>query len=152
MAVKSTKNAKKEGTTVETVKAPKEKRNFVLEILSKEYKYENLFLMILSLMAIVLGVLIINGTLVVNESFFVIGSYPLVFSWLLVSLGVVSLLLVIWPFYKPSFIEMKRITWLKRAAFFANLSKVFLFILALSLLFFLLDLGITGLFTLLKIS
>jgi len=144
--------ATKEVKTVEVVNKPKEKRNFVLEILSKEYKYENLFLMILSLLAIVLGILIINGTLTVNESFFVIGTYPMVFSWILVGLGVASLLLVIWPFYKPSFIELKRVTWLKRNEFLGNLSKVFFFILALALLFFALDLSITGIFNLLKIS
>jgi uncharacterized membrane protein len=40
----------------------KEKRNRVLEILSKEYKYENIILMFLAVFAIVLGVLIINKT------------------------------------------------------------------------------------------
>jgi len=146
------KNETKQVKAVETAPKQKEKRNFVIEILSKEYKYENLFLMILSLLAIVLGVLIINGTLVVNESFFIIGTYPMVFSWILVALGVISLLLVIWPFYKPSFIELKRVTWLTRNQFLGNISKVFLFILFISLMFFVLDLAISGIFTLLKLS
>jgi preprotein translocase SecE subunit len=146
------KNETKQVKAVEAAPKQKEKRNFVLEILSKEYKYENLFLMILSLLAIVLGILIINGTLVVNESFFIIGTYPMVFSWILVSLGVISLLLVIWPFYKPSFIELKRVTWLRRSEFLGNLSKVFLFILFLALMFFVLDLAISGIFNLLKLT
>ena len=120
------------------------KKNRVLEFLSKEYKYENLILVLLAIFAIVLGVLILipneKGGLTVDEGFFLIGSYPRVFAWILVVLGGLSLLLVLWPFYKPSVSEIRHITGLKRSEFFENIISVLIFILVLAFFFLLVDL------------
>lgn len=126
----------------------KEKRNRILDILSKEYKYENIILMFLAVFAIVLGVLIINKTLTIGRVF-LIGSYPMVFAWLLVALGAISLVLVVWPFYKPSISEMKRVSVLKKKEFFENIVQVFAFTVLLSLLFLLFDYGIKALLNIL---
>lgn len=113
-----------------------------MSFLSKEYKYENLIIAFFALIAIVLGALIISGALVVDKNFFLIGSYPLVAAWVLVGLGVISLLLVLWPFYKPSFDETKHIKGLKKGEFFINIVRVLLFIIILAVFFFLCDLGL----------
>ncbi len=144
------KDVSKEKENKKKVEKPADKqakKGRVLTILSKEYKYENLILAILAIFAIVLGALIINGTLTVSPDFFLIGQYPKVFAWVLIGLGIVSLLLVVWPFYKPSFDETKHITGLSRSAFLSNIVIVLIFIIALALLFFLYDLALNPLMT-----
>ncbi len=114
----------------------------VMSFLSKEYKYENLIIVIFALAAIVLGALIITGALVIDKNFFLFGSYPMVVAWILVGLGVVSLLFVLYPFYKPSFDETKHIKGLKRSEFLLNIVRVITFIIVLALVFFLYDLAL----------
>lgn len=130
-------------------KAVKAKKG-TMSFLSKEYKYENLILAFLAIFAIVLGALIISGSLVIDSNFFLIGSYPKVFAWVLVGLGVISLLLVIWPFYKPSIDEAKHIKGLKRSEFLINIVRVLIFIVVLALFFFLCDLALDPLMQLFK--
>ena len=114
----------------------------VMSFLSKEYKYENLIVVIFALAAIVLGALIITGALVIDKNFFLFGSYPMVIAWILVGLGVVSLLFVLYPFYKPSLDETKHIKGLKRSEFLLNIVRVLTFIIILALVFFLYDLAL----------
>lgn len=130
-------------------KAVKAKKG-TMSFLSKEYKYENLILAFLAVFAIVLGALIISGSLVIDSNFFLIGSYPKVFSWVLVGLGVISLLLVVWPFYKPSIDETKHIKGFKRSEFLVNIVRVLIFIIVLALFFFLCDLALDPLMQLFK--
>ncbi|NLZ85387.1 MAG: preprotein translocase subunit SecE, partial [Acholeplasmataceae bacterium] len=110
--------------------------------LSKEYKYENLILAILAIFAIVLGALIVAEILQVSPDFFLIGGFPKVFAWILISLGVVSLLLVLWPFYRPSLVELRHVTGSKRSEFISNVVVVLIFVLFLVGVFILYDLGI----------
>ena len=121
-----------------------------MSVLSKEYKYENLILAFLAVFAIVLGALIVNGTLVIGKDYFLIGSYPKVFAWVLVGLGVISLLLVALPFYKPSFDEAKHIKGLKKSEFLVNIARVLIFIFILAGFFFLCDLALDPLMDLFK--
>ncbi|MBQ8292439.1 MAG: preprotein translocase subunit SecE [Bacilli bacterium] len=130
-------------------KVKKEKKG-AMSFLSKEYKYENLILAFIALFAIVLGVLIISGALVVDSGLFLIGSYPKVFAWILVGLGAISLLLVVYPFYKPSFDEAKHIKGLKRSEFLINIVRVLVFIVVLALFFFVCDLALDPLMQLFK--
>jgi len=121
---------------------PKKKQNRVIQFLSKEYKYENLILAILAIFAIVLGALIVAEILQVSPDFFLIGGFPKVFAWILISLGVVSLLLVLWPFYRPSLAELRHVTGSKRSEFISNVVVVLIFVLFLVGVFILYDLGI----------
>lgn len=120
----------------------KQAKKGTMSVLSKEYKYENLILAFLAIFAIVLGALIVNGTLVIGENYFLIGSYPKVFAWVLIGLGIISLLLVALPFYKPSFDEAKHIKGLKKSEFLVNIARVLIFILILAAFFFLCDLAL----------
>ncbi len=131
-------------------KVNKSAKKGAMSFLSKEYKYENLFLAFLAVFAIVLGALIISKSLVIDEGFFLIGSYPMVFAWILVGLGVVSLLLVIYPFYKPSLDETKHIKGLKKSEFLVNILRVLGFIIILALFFFLCDLALDPLMNLFR--
>ena len=99
----------------------KKAKKGTLSILSKEYKYENLILAFLAVFAIVL-----------------------------VGLGVISLLLVALPFYKPSFDEAKHITGLKKSEFLVNIARVLIFIFILAGFFFLCDLALDPLMDLFK--
>lgn len=115
----------------------RKKQNKALYILTHDFKYEGLILLFLAVVALVLGVLIINGTLTIHETAFVIGSYPILFAWILVILGAFSLVLSVWPFYKPSIGEMKRVSWPSRGHVIQDSITVFIFTLILSLFFLL---------------
>lgn len=129
------KTAKKENT-----------ENKVLSIFVKEYKYEGLVLLVLALIAIVLGVMVLIGEstdgtsgLTINPNVFLIGSYPVAFAWILVILGAFSLLIAVWPFYKPSVYEVKRVSWTSRGDLLRNTGIVFAFILIMAIFFVLAD-------------
>lgn len=121
----------------------KEKNNNgVISIFTKEYKYEGIILLALSLIALVLGTMVLIGEsssgasgLVINEDIFLIGDYPKAFAWILIILGAVSLVLAAWPFYKPSISEVKRVSWPDRGTLLKNTATVFAFILILSIFF-----------------
>ena len=119
-----------------------EKKKSVLSLLSKEYKYEGLLLLVLSVITILLGVMILIGVstegaegLVVNENFYFIGEYPSAFAWILIVLGVVAFLLAIWPYYKPSIKEAKRISWPSKKTMLSNTFTVIAYVLILAVLF-----------------
>ena len=129
------KTAKKENTETK-----------VLSIFVKEYKYEGLVLLVLALIAIVLGVMVLIGEstdgtsgLTINPNVFLIGSYPVAFAWILVILGAFSLLIAVWPFYKPSVYEVKRVSWTSRGDLLRNTGVVFAFILIMAIFFVLAD-------------
>ena len=110
-----------------------EKKNRVLEFVSKEHKYENLILAVLAIVAIELGVLILTKVLSIPAGAFLIGGDPnsTIFSWALVVLGAVSLVLSVISFFIPSFAEAKHIKGLKVVQYLANIATVIVFILIL---------------------
>lgn len=123
-----------------------QKENKVLSIFVKEYKYEGLVLLALALIAIVLGVMVLIGEstsgssgLVINDNVFLIGTYPVAFAWILVILGAFSLLIAVWPFYKPSIYEVKRVDWTNRGELLRNTGVVFAFILIMAIFFVIAD-------------
>ncbi len=123
-------------------KVEKKKENRILSIFTKEYKYEGLILLFLAIISMLLGVLVLQGIntegasgLVINENVFLIGDYPQAFAWILIVLGAVSFVLAVWPFYKPSISEAKRISWPTRGELLKNTLIVFAFILVLVIFF-----------------
>lgn len=122
------------------------KENGLLAIFTKEYKYEGLVLLFLSLIAILLGSMVLIGEnsvdgrpLSINKDVFLIGEYPEVFAWILVILGVMSLILAVWPFLKPSVSELKRVSWAKKGELLQSTAIVFAFIVILAGFFLLSD-------------
>ena len=126
------------------------KKNRVMDVLFTEHKWENLILAILAVFAIELGVLLLTKNyLTIPADAFLIGKYWKVFSWILIVLGAVSLILSVSSFYIPSFAEIKNITGPKKKEFFANVLQVFVFSVVLALFFLLCDLVIESIMKLL---
>ncbi|MFA5543923.1 MAG: preprotein translocase subunit SecE [Bacilli bacterium] len=119
------------------------KQSRLASVFTKEYKHEWLILLILSLIAIVLGVIFLNNEFGLTlEDIYLIGDYPKVFAWILIVLGVLSLLLSVWPYYKPSIDELKRVTWPKRGDLLRKTAVVLLFSVIMALFFAVADLGL----------
>ena len=117
-----------------------------LAVFTKEYKYEGLILLFLSIIAIVLGAMVLIGEstsgesgLTINRNVFLIGDYPKAFAWILIILGVMSLILAAWPYIKPSISELKRVSWASRGTLIQNTATVFAFVLIMALFFLLSD-------------
>ncbi|MGL4948840.1 MAG: preprotein translocase subunit SecE [Anaeroplasmataceae bacterium] len=142
---KKNKKSKKKKNKKKEIKNELEHRSRILEYLKNEHAWENYVLLILSVVALLLGVLILNDTLSINADFPVIGSFPTQFAWVLVVLSTIALLLSLYPFFKPSYPELKKVTWPTWKKFLADSVRVFIFIIALTLLLLLFDIFISKL-------
>lgn len=126
----------------EVKKVVKEKKQSRLaSVFTKEYKHEGLVLLFLAIVAIVLGVLTITSELSF-EGVYLIGDYPKVFGWVLVLLGAFSFVLAVWPFYKPSIDEVKRVSFPSKGSVLRDSVTVFMFSLIMALFFALADSGL----------
>lgn len=122
------------------------KKNRVIEFIVTEHKIENYMLLFLGLFAIELGVILLRGLadsskalLIIPDTAWLIGGAvkTKIFSWVLVALGAISIVLVASSFYRPSFDEIKHIKGLKKEEFFWNVVKVVVFSLILAFFFIL---------------
>lgn len=119
-------------------KVQAEKKNRVVEYLLSEHKIENYLLLFLGVFAIELGVILLQGQLLsIPEEAWLIGgkTNTIIFSWILVGLGVISIALVAAAFYRPSIAEIKHISGLKFNEFLWNVVKVIGFSVVLALFF-----------------
>lgn len=119
-------------------KVQAEKKNRVVEYLLSEHKIENYLLLFLGVFAIELGVILLQGQLLsIPEEAWLIGgkTNTIIFSWILVALGAVSIVLVAAAFYRPSIAEIKHISGLKFNEFLWNIVKVIGFSVVLALFF-----------------
>ena len=98
------------------------------------------YTLVLSIIAIIVGVSILSIT---QPVFFNITGTTL--GWLLIVLGAISLLLSIWPYYKPSVYEVKRVSWPNKKTMLENVLSVFIFTIIFVLFFFGVDLGLKAL-------
>ncbi|MFA6627080.1 MAG: preprotein translocase subunit SecE [Bacilli bacterium] len=114
------------------------KPNRLVTVFTKEYKHESLILLFLALVSIILGSLFLSGDLSA-DGVFLIGDYPKVFAWILISLGGLSVLLAIWPYYKPSFEEVRRVTWPTKGIIIQNSLTALLFSLIMAFFFAIAD-------------
>jgi len=120
----------------------KQKKNRLVEAFTKDYKYEGLLLLVLSIISIVIGVYFLGNPPAVDN---LLGIPTKVFFWLLIVLGGVSLLLSIWPYYKPSIYEVKRITWPTKKEMLENSLSTFIFVLIFIVFFLGVDWGLGAL-------
>jgi preprotein translocase SecE subunit len=141
---------------------PEEKRSRVMEILKKEYKFENILLMILAPVLVLYGVYIVLnkfGTVSFDE---VLGSSGYKFiDWFfqtdlariltgsfLILIGSLVILFLAWPLVRPSVSEMKKVSWPTSKVLGINSVRVFAFLLFLMAVFILYGLGLDPLFRL----
>ena len=118
------------------------------EYLKEEHKWENYVFVVVALITLLLGCLILEGSIQVKDNFPVIGTHPTAFAWVLVGISALGLLYALWPFFKPSIPELKKITWLTWPKFLANLTRVFIFMLIFIALLLLYDAFISNIFVL----
>lgn len=111
----------------------------ILNYLKEEHKWENYLFLFVSLVTLVLGALILVKTLSVKPHIPLIGKHPIAFAWCLVVFGGLGLIYSLFPFFKPSFPEFKKVTWIKGWKFFGNVIRTFSFIIIFALLFLLYD-------------
>ena len=123
----------------------KVRKNRLVEVFTKDYKYEGLVLLILAIIAIVFGVLLLAN--IKAGSNFIAGAFLIgesdttskIFAWILIVLGAFSLALSIWPYYKPSFYEIRRVTWPTKKVMITNCLDVLVYSVSFALFFFLVD-------------
>jgi preprotein translocase subunit SecE len=113
------------------------KQSKLIEILSKEYKWETYALGFLSIVAIALGLLIFSDVLTVNSDTPIIGGFPTLFAWIIIGVGVIGLVLFAIPVFRPAFPELKKLSWPTWRVFVANTTRVFIFLIFMSLMFLL---------------
>ena len=122
------------------------KKSPIWQILSKEYKYESLFLVFLSVVIMVVSAFIINGTLTINAGVPVLGTFPLISAIIFFITGFIGLVIGSWPIFKPSFKEVRRLTPPSKAVYGDHTVKVFTFILGLTAIFLIFDSVIASFF------
>ena len=103
------------------------KRNKLLEVLSQDYRVENILLSLIAIVAMAFSVMILSGTLNVKDNYPLLGAYPKVFAAILLVISTLGLVVVLWPFYEPSIGEFKKITWAKPKEFYEDLFRVLVF-------------------------
>lgn len=128
------------------IKEEKPKKSSLLEVLSKEYKYENLILAVLALIICAYSAMLLNGELLISADTPVIGAKPKVFAWILMIIGLISLLVVLVPFYKPAIPELKKLSWPDRNKFLGNIARVFIVMIILCVCFVIYDYFLVMLF------
>lgn len=110
-----------------------EKQSKLVEILTTEYKWENLLLLVLAVLSTALSLIIIinQGPISIDSSFPILGkrTNQLIFAWVLFGISMLGIGLVAAPFVAPAIPELKRITWAKKAEFIDHSVRVLIFIL-----------------------
>ena len=137
-------------TEVKDTNVKKEKRNRLAETFTKEYKYEGLVLLVLAIIALILGVWLLGdgAAYLPDGSILKIGN-GILFPVILIVLGVISIFLSVWPYYKPSISEVRRVTWPTKKKMLSNCLSVFVYTVAFAVFFHLADLLFLGLMDLL---
>ncbi|PKK97590.1 MAG: preprotein translocase subunit SecE [Tenericutes bacterium HGW-Tenericutes-3] len=113
-----------------------EQKSKLLEVLTTEYKWENLLLGILATLSGALAVMIISGStlLQINENFPILGqgNNGVIFAWVLLAISVFGLILVVYPFFLPAIPELKKITWPSWPKFLDHSVRVLIFLFILT--------------------
>ena len=121
----------------------------MLEVLTTEYKWENLLLGILATLSGALALMIISGNslLEINENFPVLGqgNNGIIFAWVLFAISLFGLALVIYPFFLPAIPELKKITWPTFPKFLDHAVRTLIFLFLLTGFILLFNLLITTL-------
>lgn len=122
-----------------------EKKSRVLEYLQTEHKWETYLFIFLSLALMVLAIFILNGTLGVDTKVPVISSFPKTFAIIILVIASASLIYAVYPFFKNSWPEVKKVTLPGWVLFLGNVLKVFTFLAVFTVLYLMYDVLVTEL-------
>ena len=113
-----------------------EQKGKPIEVLTKEYRWENLVLGILAVISAALAIMILtaNNLLTPPDDIFPIigGSNFFIFAWVLLVISIFGLVLVVYPFFLPAIPEIKKITWPTWKKFLDNSTRVVVFLAILT--------------------
>lgn len=113
-----------------------ETKSKLIEVLTTEYKWENLLLGILATLSGALALMIISGNslLQINANFPILGqgNNGVIFAWVLFAISIFGLILVIYPFFLPAIPELKKITWPTFPKFVDHSIRVLIFLFILT--------------------
>jgi len=113
-----------------------EQKSKLLEVLTTEYKWENLLLGILATLSGALALMIISGNtlLQINANFPILGqgNNGVIFAWVLFAISIFGLILVIYPFFLPSLPELKKISWPSLPKFIDHAVRTVIFLFFLT--------------------
>lgn len=149
-AAKEARKAAKKAEREKVLRESGEKPHRILNFLSKEYKGENIIMLVLALFAITLGVLIVTEVLKIENVFLLDIFQGKLFAWILIGLAAISLVLVFIPFYRPSLSEIKNLSGLSKSQFLLNVARTFIFIVVLIAFMLVCDLALEPLMELIK--
>ena len=135
----------------------------VMAILKKEYAFENWLLAILAPLLVLYGVYIVMGKFgsvnlaaVLGSSgygfidfFFATSVRRILSGSFLILIGFLVLVYLLIPYMRPSFVELRKVSWPSTKTLALNSLRVFGFIIFLSLIFVLYSLALSPLFELL---
>ena len=119
----------------------KQEKSKLMEVLTTEYKWENLLLGFLAIASAALAAMIINKTLTIDASFPILGSgnNGIIFAWFLLAISLIGLLLVSLPFLQAAFPELKKISWPSKKKYLENTAKTLVYVAVLTLTLVLFD-------------
>ncbi len=140
------------------------KGSSILDVIRKDYPAERLLMGVLGVIVIVFGVYLVGGVadpdnawLVIQNTdgifgfFFGTDTKILVFSWFIIFVGVVSFAMAVWPFLKPSLIEVlgknRKVTWPSGKVLQNHSARVYGFIFFLIGVFIMYELALVPFFT-----
>jgi preprotein translocase subunit SecE len=113
-----------------------EQQSKLIQVLTTEYKWENLLLGILATVSAALALMIISGNslLTINSDFPILGqgNNGIIFAWVLFAISIFGLVLVIYPFFIPAIPELKKITWPTLPKFIDHAVRTLIFLIFLA--------------------
>lgn len=132
------KKVKDVEVSTKSTKKKKEEKSRILEVLTKEYKYENLVLGALALIVALIACYLITGDLVFNSGWNFIQGREKAIGWGLVLFagGIIVALLV--PFFKPSMEEVDKVTFPDGKEMRIQSTRVFAFMIFFAVIFLIL--------------
>jgi preprotein translocase subunit SecE len=126
-----------------------EQKSKLLEVLTTEYKWENLLLGVLATLSGALALMIISGNslLTINSDFPILGqgNNGIIFAWVLFAISLFGLALVIYPFFIPAIPELKKITWPTFPKFVDHAVRTLIFLVILAGIILVFNILITNL-------
>ena len=126
------------------------KKNKIIEILKKEYPVEKLLLGVLGSIVLILGIYLVEGQVLAIRYtdlwIFNNDTKILIFSIFVILIGSVAFIMAVFPFFVPSFAEMKKVSWPTKNIIVNHSLRVFGFILLIAFFFVIIDFGLSPLF------
>ena len=126
------------------------KKNKIIEILQKEYPVEKLLLGVLGAIVLILGIYLIEGQVLeiryTDLWIFNSDTKILIFSIFVIVIGASAFVMAVYPFFVPSYAEMKKVSWPTKNVIVNHSLRVFGFIFFIAFFFVLIDFGLSPLF------